>query len=124
MRAGPSAQAARRLFTRRALLFGGAQALIFSAIGARLYRLQVTDHARYSMMARDNAIVQRLIAPQRGLIVDRAGTLLAGTQQRWRALFLMTDTNDPQAVVARFDQLVGLSDEARARIAATLAGPP
>ena len=124
MRAGPSAQTERRLFTRRALLFGGVQTLIFGGIATRLYHLQVTEHARYSMMARDNAIVQRLIAPERGLIVDRTGTLLADNQQRWRALFLMTDTDNPQAVIARFDQLVGLSDAERARIAAILAGPP
>jgi penicillin-binding protein 2 len=124
MRAGPPDQTKRRIFRRRALLVGGAQTLIFGAITTRLHRLQVTDHARYSLMARDNAIVQHLIAPERGLIADRTGTLLADNQQRWRALFLMTDTDDPQAVVARFDQLVGLSDAERARIAAILAGPP
>src|SRR5271154_1076314 len=110
MRAGPSAQTGRRLFTRRALLFGGVQTLIFGAIAARLYDLQVTKHAGYSMMARDNAIVQRLTAPERGLIVDRTGALLADNQQRWRALFLMTETDNPQAVIRRFNQLVGLSD--------------
>ena len=73
-------------------------------------------------MARDNAIVQRLTAPERGLIVDRTGVLLADNQQRWRALFLMTGTDNPQAVIARFDRLVGLSDGERVRIASLLAG--
>src|ERR1700758_4594050 len=113
MRAGPPDQTKRRIFRRRALLIGGVQTLIFGAITTRLHRLQVTDHARYSLMAHDNAIVQHLIAPERGLIADRTGTLLADNQQRWRALFLMTDTDDAQAVVARFDQLVGLSDAER-----------
>ena len=124
MRAGPPDQTKRRIFTRRALLVGGTQTLIFGAIATRLYRLQVTEHARYSLMARDNAIVQHLIAPERGLITDRTGALLADNQQRWHALFMMTETDDPQAVVARFDRLVGLSDARRAQIAAILAGPP
>ena len=124
MKVGPSDQSKRRLFTRRALLIGGTQALIFGAIATRLYRLQVTDHARYSLMARDNAVVQHLIAPERGLITDRSGTLLADNQQRWRALFLMADTDNPQAIVARFDRLIGLSDAERVRVASILAGPP
>ena len=124
MKVGPSDQTKRRLFTRRALLFGGAQTLIFGGIATRLYHLQVTDHARYSLMARDNAIVQRLMAPERGLITDRTGALLADNQQRWRALFLMASQADPQAIIARFDLLVGLSDTERARIALILAGPP
>lgn len=123
MKAGPSATAKRRLFARRTLLIGGAQTLVFGGIGARLYDLQVTEHARYRLMARDNAIARRFIAPERGLILDRAGAVLAGNRQRWRALFLMTDTNDPRAVVARFISLVGLSDDEQARIASLLAGP-
>ncbi|HEY1858575.1 penicillin-binding protein 2 [Acidocella sp.] len=124
MRAGPSAQTTRRLFTRRALLFGGVQTLVFGGIAARLYHLQVTEHARYSIIARDNAIAQRLMAPERGLITDRTGALLANNQQRWRALFLMEGKADPRAIIARFDHLVGLSDADRARIASILAGPP
>jgi penicillin-binding protein 2 len=124
MRTGPSAQTERRLFTRRALLLGGVQTLIFGAIASRLYHLQVTEHPRYGIMARDNAIVQRLTAPERGLIVDRTGVLLADNQQRWRALFLMTGTDNPQAVIARFDRLVGLSDGERVRIASLLAAAP
>lgn len=106
------------------MLLGGAQLLAFGGLGARLYDLQVIDYPRYRRMARDNAFAQRLIAPERGLIVDRAGTVLAGNRQRWRALFLMTDTDDPRAVVARFTSLVGLSDDEQARIASLLAGPP
>ena len=124
MRAGRSAQVKNRVFTRRALLLGGAQMLVFGGLAARLYHLQVIEYARYRLMARDNALVQRLIVPERGLIVDRTGALLAGNRQCWRALFLMTATDDPQAVIARFTQLIGLSDRERARIAAWLAGPP
>ncbi|MGC9270394.1 penicillin-binding protein 2 [Acidiphilium sp.] len=113
----------RGRFTRRALILGGVQTLVFGGLVARLYDLQVIEHPRYRRRARDNAIAQRLIAPERGLITDRTGALLAGNRQHWRALFLITDAHDPEQVVTRFASLVILSPAERARLTALLAGP-
>jgi penicillin-binding protein 2 len=113
----------RGVFTRRAVLLGGAQLAVFAALVGRLYDVQVLEHRHYRKRAQANAIAQRPLAAQRGLIVDRAGTLLAGNHQQWRALFLMTDVHDPQAVLARFARLVPLSALERARVVRALAGP-
>lgn len=114
----------RHVFTRRALVIGGVQVVVFGGLVTRLYDLQVIEHVRYRIKARDNAMSQRPLAPERGLIIDRTGALLAGNRQHWRALFLMTDAHDPQEVIARFSSLVSLSPSERARIDAWLAGPP
>ena len=72
------------VFTRRALFVGGAQLLAFGTLMGRLYEMQVLDHRRYRRLARNNAISERLIAPERGLITDRNGIVLAGNRQQCR----------------------------------------
>jgi penicillin-binding protein 2 len=113
----------RQVFTRRALVIGGIQTVTFGGLIARLYDLQVIEHAGYRIKARDNAMSQRPLAPERGLITDRTGALLAGNRQHWRALFLMTDTHDPRTVIERVATLVTLSPAERDRLDALLAGP-
>jgi penicillin-binding protein 2 len=114
----------RPAFTRRALLLGTAQLAIFGAIGAKLYKLQVSEHGKYAMLAKQNSISERLTAPERGLITDRFGTIVAGNQQHWRALFAQTQAPDPQTVLDNFAKLISLSDDERARIVADLADHP
>jgi penicillin-binding protein 2 len=114
----------RPAFTRRALFIGAAQTAIFGAIAAKLYKLQVSEHSKYAMLAAQNSISERLTAPERGLITDRFGVILAGNQQHWRALFMQAQAPDPQTVLDNFSRLVPLSPDERARIAQDLADRP
>ena len=68
------------LFTRRALLLGGAQAVLLSALAGRLYQLQVIETQRFATLAEENRINLRLLPPSRGLILDRTGQPLAGVE--------------------------------------------
>ncbi len=111
-------------FTKRALLIGTAQAAIFGAIGTRLYKLQVDEHSKYQLLAEHNSISERLTAPERGLITDRFGVVLAGNQQHWRALFMAAQAPDPASVLDNFAKLVPLDADERARIAADIGGRP
>ncbi len=114
----------RASFSRRALLLGAGQLGIFGAIGAKLYNLQVVQHSKYATLAQANSISERLIAPERGIITDRFGVILAGNQQHWRALFMKAQCPDPDAVLDNFSKLVALSDDDRARINADIADRP
>ncbi len=119
----------RAAFSRRALLVGLGQLGIFGAIGAKLYNLQVVQHGKYAMLAQANSISERLIAPERGIVTDRYGAILAGNQQHWRALFMKAQCPDafgsgPDVVLDNFSKLVALSPDERARIAADLADRP
>jgi penicillin-binding protein 2 len=114
----------RTSFTRRAVVIGAAQLGLFGAIAAKLYNLQVVQHGKYATLAQANSISERLIAPERGLITDRFGVILAGNEQHWRASFLKAQCPDPQGVLDNFSQLVALSDDERARIDADIADRP
>lgn len=77
-----------KTFTRRSALLMGGQGLLLSALISRLYYLQVVRSDEYRMLADENRISLRLLAPPRGLIVDRNGDVVAGNMQNYRVLLV------------------------------------
>ncbi len=104
------------VFTRRALLLMAGQTAALTALGVKLYRVQVEQGAKYATLAESNRVSARLIAPPRGRIVDRFGQVLAGNTLNWRALLLAEETTDVAATLAKFNELVPLEDHDRARV--------
>ncbi len=104
------------VFTRRALLIGGAQLAAFGVLAARLYQVQVVEGGRYATLADTNRISARLIAPPRGRLLDRTGLPVANNRQNWRALLVAEQTDDVDATLDAFARLVPLADHERARI--------
>ena len=97
-------------FTRRALLIGGGQGLLFSALAARMYYLQILEADKYATLAEDNRINLRLIAPPRGRIVDRFGVQLAANQQNFRVVLLREGADDVEATLAALGRHIELSE--------------
>jgi penicillin-binding protein 2 len=104
-----------KLLTRRALLMGGAQGLVLAAIGGRLYYLQVVESARYETMSDENRIGIRLIAPRRGLILDRFGVKLADNRPTYRVVLVPEQVHNINATLDAVATLVPLSDADRRR---------
>jgi penicillin-binding protein 2 len=104
------------VFTRRALAIMGVQTAAIGLLATKLYRVQVEEGARYATLAESNRLSARLLAPTRGRILDRFGTVVAGNTLNWRALLLAEATTDVPATLDRFDQLVSLADHDRTRI--------
>jgi penicillin-binding protein 2 len=104
------------VFTRRALLLGGVQVAAMGALAAKLYQVQVVQGERYATLAENNRVSARLIAPPRGRILDRFGTVVAGNKLNWRALLVAEETDDVDATLDTFARVVDLPDHERARI--------
>jgi penicillin-binding protein 2 len=104
------------VFTRRALLLAGGQVTVLGLLAARLYQVQVVEGARYATLAEENRISARLIAPPRGRILDRFGTVVAGNKLNWRALLIAEQTDDVNGTLDAFSRIVPLADHERARI--------
>ena len=68
-------------------------------LAARLYQVQVVEGARYATLAEENRISARLIAPPRGRMLDRFGTVVAGNRLNWRALLIAEQTDDVGATL-------------------------
>jgi len=104
------------VFTRRALLVMGGQVAALGALGARLYHVQVAEGQKYATLAESNRISARMIAPPRGRILDRFGTVVAGNRLNWRAVLLAEQTDDVAATLDLFARIVPLADHERARV--------
>jgi penicillin-binding protein 2 len=106
------------LFTRRALLLGGAQLTLMSALAGRLYQLQILESERFSTLAEENRVNVRLLAPTRGLIFDRTGEPLAVNRNNFRAM-LASDRDrgrSAEIVLGRLDQILDIGEAERTRL--------
>jgi penicillin-binding protein 2 len=106
----------RRRFSRRALLVGGVQTLCFGVVGSKLYQLQVMQETRYAPLADDNRISVQLVAPTRGRILDRYGTVLAGNDEGYRAILMPSLAGNVRQVLERLARLIPLSVEDQDRL--------
>ena len=104
------------LFTRRALLLGGAQAVLLTALAGRLYQLQVVETDRFSTLAEENRVSMRLLPPSRGLIFDRGGVPLAVNRNNFRAMATSDRGRGADILVDRLDQILSLGDADKARL--------
>ncbi len=104
------------VFARRALLLMGGQVAVLGGLAARLYQVQVVEGARYATLSDENRVSARLIAPPRGRILDRFGTVLAGSRINWRALLISEQATDVRATLDTFSRIVPLTEYERARI--------
>ena len=105
-----------RTLTRRVMVLGGIKLGLLSTLVARMYYLQVVKSARYTMLADENRISLRLVAPTRGIITDRLGVALATNQQNYRVVLVQERTRDVEASLNQLSQIVPLSDADRRRI--------
>lgn len=74
----PGTEAAR--FQRRVAVARALILICFGLIVARLFYLQIQEHASLSVKAERNSTAIVLIPPERGLIFDRQGVVLAANK--------------------------------------------
>ncbi len=110
-----------RSLTRRALILGGLQLGLFGVLGARLYQLQVVQKDRFSLLAEENRVNMRLLAPPRGRIVDRFGEDLATNRRNYKVMLVREQSQDLEETLALLKAIVPLEDKDRERLARDLA---
>ncbi len=103
----------QRLFTRRAAMLGGGKLVVMSILAGRMYQLQVIESDRYKMLAEDNRINLRLIAPPRGRIFDRFGAPLAVNRENYRVLLIAEQARNIGRTLDVLDRLIDLTEVER-----------
>ncbi|MEE9387001.1 MAG: penicillin-binding protein 2 [Paracoccaceae bacterium] len=94
--------------SRRAIILGGAQLAFMGVLGLRMRFMQVEEADKFRLLAEENRVNIRLIAPARGLIYDRFGDLIAGNEQNYRIIMVREDVENVEATIARLARLVEL----------------
>ena len=97
-----------RMISRRALVVGAAQLGVVGALGWRLRSMQVEQADQFRLLAEENRINIRLLPPERGLIFDRNGTVIAGNEQNYRVVIVREDAGDVGEALARLTEIVDI----------------
>jgi penicillin-binding protein 2 len=105
-----------QLLTRRALLLGGAQATLLATLAGRMYYLQVVQSDRYAMLADENRINIRLVAPPRGRILDRFGAVLADNRPTYRVVLVAEQAGDIPSTLRAVATLIPVSETDHRRV--------
>ncbi|HLS19339.1 MAG TPA: penicillin-binding protein 2 [Paracoccaceae bacterium] len=101
--------------TRRGFLLLGMQTAVAGALAWRIRRFQMVEHERYRLLAEENRISMRLIAPARGKIFDRSGEELAINTQNFRVVMIREQAGDAEEMLDRLGQLIEIPEHQRRR---------
>ncbi|QOC22794.1 penicillin-binding protein 2 [Wenzhouxiangella sp. AB-CW3] len=88
---------------------------IFLVLGWRFGTLQLGEHERYAARADENRIRLNAVAPNRGLILDRNGRVLAENRPAYRLAIVPERTEGLEETVERLSELVTISAEEQRR---------
>jgi len=103
----------RRIVDRRIWIVSGLMLLVLVGILGRFAQLQLLEHGAYAARAENNRVRLRAIAPNRGLILDRSGRVLAENRPAYRLVMVPERVEDIPSALDRIDELVGLTASER-----------
>ena len=106
----------RLRFSRRALLIGSGQAVLFGVLGWRLRQLQVLDTSGYQLLSEENRLSVQLVAPARGAIYDRFGVPVAENRENLRVLVVPAFCKDLRSTLDALSRLVPVGNADRDRV--------
>lgn len=99
------------LFARRSFFTLLGIAVLLSILISNLYYLQVTRHADYQTRSNGNRIKVLPVAPNRGLIYDRNGVLLAENRPSFSLEIIPEQVPDLDSTLTELSTLLGISAE-------------
>src|SRR5689334_22225071 len=106
----------QKLFTRRAAMLAGGQAVLLMALAGRMYQLQILDADRYTVLADENRMNLRLLAPSRGRILDRFGVALADNRQNYQLVIVAEQAGDIAGTLDALGELIEIGEADRRRV--------
>lgn len=97
------------LFRKRLWLTGLAMLLVFGALLARFFYLQVIAHQQYQTQAENNRIAVVPVGPSRGTISDRNGAVLAQSFSAYTLELTPSRIHDLEATLAQLGELIEIT---------------
>src|SRR5579871_1674144 len=95
----------QRLFDQRAIIAAVLIGVATLGLLARLYLLQVVRHDYYSDLSQGNRVRTEPIPAARGLILDRAGEVMAGSQPAYQLELVPEEVPDIDDTMKRLIEI-------------------
>ncbi len=102
-------------FSRRVTIVGGLVLVCFLLLFARFVWLQIIQHDYYRTRAEENRISLVPITPNRGLIVDRNGEILARNYSAYTLEITPNQVNDVEATIDGLAEFIDIETKDRRR---------
>lgn len=99
------------LFARRSFIAFCGVLLLLIVLFANVFTLQISAYEKYQTRSNSNRIKLLPVAPNRGLIYDRNGVLLADNKPVYSLEIIPEDVKDIKASVKEVSALLGISTE-------------
>lgn len=99
------------LFKRRALFTFACVTVLLTLLLTNLYHLQINSYVDYQTRSNDNRIRVLPVAPNRGLVYDRDGKLLAANRPFFSLELTPEKVTDIANTLEKLGQILPLSDE-------------
>lgn len=113
-----------RLFSNRAIILLVFCGMLLVVLFTRMLYLQVIEHEHYITLSEDNRVKLQAIAPNRGLIYDRNGILLAENLPSFRLEITPEQVDDMASTLEALEEIINISDSDRSRFERLLARKP
>ena len=112
------------LFSSRAIILLVLCGLLLLALLSWLLYLQVIAHEHFTTLSEDNRVKLQPIAPNRGLIYDRNGILLADNLPSYRLEITAEQIDDMSSTLAALEEIIHIRDIDRTRFEKLLRRKP
>ncbi len=99
------------LFRSRALVGFIGIAVLVGLLASRYVYLQLLQHEDFTTRSESNRVQVRPVAPNRGLIYDRRGRVVAANRPAYRLEVIPEKTGDIEETLQRLGEIVTLTDE-------------
>jgi penicillin-binding protein 2 len=103
-------------FSRRMVLFGGAQTAVGAALVGRLGWLAVAENEKYQLMSENNRVQLIVVPPRRGWLVDRYNKPIAINRSDFRVDIIPQQLENPEQTLKSLAKLLSLDTDELDRI--------
>jgi penicillin-binding protein 2 len=107
-------------FRLRLAIAAGFVLLAFGILVARFFFLQVVEHARYQTLAENNRISIVPVVPNRGLILDRNGRMLAANYSGYTLEIYPSRAGNLDKLIGELSEVVEITPKDRKRFRKTM----
>jgi len=100
-----------RTFKFRAMLAFAVVVMLLLVLGLRMFYLQVIQYDRFAAISEENRVQLQPVTPNRGLIYDRNGVLLADNRPSYSVTILKEEVKDLEKTLMDLQELIFISDK-------------
>jgi penicillin-binding protein 2 len=100
-----------RLFKARAIVAGVFSFLLITALLVRLGWLQIVEYAHFAGLSKENRVRLMALPPNRGLIYDRNGVILAENRPTYHLELIPEQIEDMDATLQGLGEIVTVSEQ-------------